>query len=109
MTDFERARRRANWRRLSQAGAAGDLAGLKDMAADLLNWSSPVESKGYAFAFFSYSRMVFAFIRASAGEREVLRPALLMLAGLVGDILDATDPAAAPPPPQLPFRADIDG
>lgn len=51
-----------------------------------------------------------AFVAQPNGERRaVCAGALRACAELVGDLLDATDPAGAPEPPQRRFRADIDG
>lgn len=107
LTDFERARLRGLWRSLSRAATASDPDALAG-CADVLNWASPIEAKGGAFALFALGRLAHGFVKSGTGARQQMAPALALLGELAADLLDATDPAVRAPP-QLPFRKDLDG
>lgn len=109
LTATERARLRALWRQLAQAARSLDAGAVKAVSSDLLGLASPLDDKSEAFVLFAFGRLAFAYGRAAAGLRTQMAPALAALAELAGDLLDATDPAAARAAPTLPFRADLDG
>lgn len=102
----ERARLRGLWRALATAALRPDGAGLAEDAAHAQSWPSPFEHRAEAFVLFALARLAMAVAKAvSPGQLAQRRPALTALALLALELLDAGEPA----PPQLPFRADIDG
>lgn len=109
LTETERARLRVQWRRLTVAAAQLDIEGMRAVTQDAPRVASPLDEKASAFTLFALSYLGFAYVRGGAGYRLQAGPLLKAAAALVGDLLDASDPApSAQPPPQLPFRADLD-
>lgn len=114
LTNAERARLAVLWRELALAAeeaasdprSAGDLKGA---AHDALNWGSPLEHFADAFVLFGLARLAAAFSKARTSELTERAGSLAATAVLAQQLL-ARDGAVKPlPPPQLPFRKDLDG
>ena len=108
LTEHERVRLRAMWRRLAMAAGGLDAEAMRGVSGDVLGLASPIDGKAESFTLFAFGRLAFAYVRGGAGYRTQAGPALSALAELAGAVLDASDPGAAPRAPQLPFRADLD-
>lgn len=116
LTVAQRAGARAQWRGLATAcfiatqeqfAGAADVDGFRAEAKEAwTHWQSPLDDDAASFALFSFARLAWAFCKAKKSDRPAYAPALHLMAELAADLLQAGEP---PPPPLLPFRADIDG
>lgn len=95
---------RAKWRELSMIAvvAARDVtepqAGLLATVAGYDQWLAPTPDKSAGYACQALVDVARAFVHAATIKRRaVLADLLTAAAGVVGDILDATDPAAPAP------------
>lgn len=105
LTDHERARLRARWSSLiDHCQGLTHTAAFKPLALEALQWTSPLERREDAFVLFALARLADAHARAPVSSLALREPALIQLAGLARRLLGED-----PPPPRLPFRADIDG
>lgn len=103
MTPFARERLTAMWRTLALVAVAGDAAALK--AAPALEWASPfAEDKSRSFILFALARLAYGFARAASVDRPRHCAVLKEVAHLALEVLGPETR-----PPELPFRADLDG
>lgn len=110
LTEAHKSSLRSEWRALIAAARALDVDALKLHAK--LDRASPLESKAGQCLLFALNWLAFGYARAgTASERAQMGSALPVLAEDAAVLLDASDPAKPPdlPPPQLPFRRDLDG
>lgn len=93
------------WRQLAGAARGLNVSELEALAPRADGWASPLESKGASFALFGLARWARAYARATVAERGQLGPVLAAGGAVAAELLEDH----APPPPALPYRADLDG
>lgn len=108
-----RAHYRASWRTLvlaSNAAAiatgAATLSELREHAVAAHKWVTPTADLGEMATCAALASVAYAVSRQKLAGRQAMAPALMILAEMVGEIMNASEP---PGPPPLRPRADIDG
>jgi len=116
VSDLDRRRWRIHWRSLAQKmvqaanNPSSDPADLRPVTHDTANWITPTGKKADDWLCKGFADVARAWARQdTVARRREMAPAVLLLASMVGDLLDATDAPAPEPSNVRPFRRDIDG
>lgn len=111
LTAAETERLKGAWRTLARLALAfgcdpsKDPRELRAQAHDAVKWLSPLDRAEEAYVLFGFARLAVAIARTRLIDVPARAGAVSAVAELVLSLVGAADPA----PPQLPFRADING